>query len=470
MKKNYRSCSQIMLLVTLSMLILGKVQAQNAKKKSTKDEKLIRKMYDLSLTQAKAYEWLDFLCNKIGGRLAGSPQAAAAVEFTRQVMDTLGVDRVFLQEVMVPHWVRGEKEIGKIVNSKMIGSQEVRICAIGNSIGTGTKGIAAEVVEVKTFDELRALGRAKVEGKIVFFNRPFDNTKIVTFRSYGGAVNQRGSGASEAAKLGAVGAVVRSMTGRIDDYPHTGALRYQLNVRKIPAVAISTKGAELLSRLLKNDSQLKFYFRTTCKMLKEEKSYNVVGEIKGSQYPEEIIVVGGHLDSWDTGTGAHDDGSGAVQSMDVLRLIKAAGIKPKRTIRAVMFMNEENGLRGGRKYAEIAAEKKEKHIAAIESDAGGFSPRAIGVNNDQKKFKKVKSWEKLFTPYGVQIRAGGGGADIGPLRTQGTTIMGLSPDGQRYFDYHHTEIDTFDKINARELQLGAAAMATMVYLLSEYGL
>ncbi|EAY24320.1 M20/M25/M40 family metallo-hydrolase [Microscilla marina] len=468
MKNNYCNHPKAILLLLLMWWVVPG-QAQN-NKKSTKDQQLIRKMYDLSLTQPKAYEWLDFLCNKIGGRLAGSPQAAAAVEFTRQVMDTLGVDRVFLQDVMVPHWVRGDKEIGKIVNSQKIGSQEVRVCALGNSVGTGGQGIAAEVVEVKNFDELRKLGKGLVQGKIVFFNRPFDNTKIATFRAYGGAVNQRGSGASEAAKLGAIGMVVRSMTGRIDDYPHTGSLRYQLNVPKIPAVAISTKGAELLSSLLKDDRKLKFYFRTTCKMLKEKKSYNVVGELKGTQYPDEIIVVGGHLDSWDTGDGAHDDGAGVVQSMDVLRLIKAAGIKPKRTIRAVMFMNEENGLRGGRKYAELAAQNKEKHIAALESDAGGFSPRAIGINNDFKKFAKVQKWAKLFAPYGVQLRQGGGGADIGPLRTQGVTIMGLSPDGQRYFDYHHTETDTFDKVNPRELQLGAAAMATMVYLLAEYGL
>ncbi|HAS41115.1 MAG TPA: peptidase M28 family protein [Microscillaceae bacterium] len=469
MKKNYFTYFQIFSawLLIFGLVSQGQIQAQ---KKMSNDEKNIRKIYDLSLTDQKAYEWLDFLCNKIGGRLSGSPQAAAAVEFTRQVMDTLGVDRVFLQEVMVPHWVRGDKEIGKIVNSKQVGSQEVRVCALGNSIGTGVNGLVAEVVEVKSFDELRALGAAKVKGKIVFYNRPFDNTLIQTFRSYGGAVNQRSAGASEAAKLGAVGVVVRSMTGRIDDNPHTGNMRYQLNVRKIPAVAISTKGAELLSQLLKNDNQLKFYFRTTCKKLKDKKSYNVIGEIKGSQYPDEIIVVGGHLDSWDTGDGAHDDGAGAVQSMDVLRLIKAAGIKPKRTIRAVMFMNEENGLRGGRKYAELAAENKEKHIAALESDSGGFSPRSIGVNNDFGGFTKMKKWSKLFGPYGVNITNGGGGADIGPLRTQNVTIMSLRPDSQRYFDFHHTAIDTFDKVNPRELQLGAATMASLVYLLAEYGL
>ena len=304
----------------------------------------------------------------------------------------------------------------------------------------------------------------------MFYNRAMDPTLIRTFYAYGGAVNQRFSGASEAAKFGAIGVVVRSIASNLDDYPHTGSLGYQLNVPQIPAVAISTNGAELLSKLLKDDDQLKFYFRTTCEMLPDIKSYNVVGEIKGSQYPDEIIVVGGHLDSWDTGDGAHDDGAGCVQSMDVLRIFKTLGIQPKRTIRAVMYMNEENGLRGGRKYAELAEENNEKHIFAIESDAGGFSPRYIGVADDYDKYKKVVKWETLLEDYDIRIEKGGGGADISPLKTQGTTLASMVPDSQRYFDYHHTEIDTFDKVSPRELQLGAAAMTTIVYLISEYGL
>ncbi|MDX2301619.1 MAG: M20/M25/M40 family metallo-hydrolase [Microscillaceae bacterium] len=431
---------------------------------------MIRKIYSEALKNPVGYQWLEYLSNRIGGRLSGSPEAAAAVEFTRQIMDTLALSRVFLQDVMVPHWLRGEKEIGRITNSQLLGSQEVPVCALGNSVGTGPAGVSASVIEVKSFEELEKLGKKNIEGKIVFYNRPMDPTLVSTFAAYGGAVNQRFLGPSEAAKYGAIGVVVRSLTVNLDDQPHTGSLGYQLNIPQIPAVAISTRGAELLSGLLKNDPNLKFYFRTTCQMLLDVLSYNVVGEIKGTQYPDEIIVVGGHLDSWDNGDGAHDDGAGCVQSIDVLRLFKTLGIQPKRTIRAVMFMNEENGLRGGRKYAELAEDNKEKHIFAIESDAGGFTPQSLGIDDDYGKFVEVQKWQKLFEPYGIALVKGGGGADIGPLKSQNVTLAALIPDSQRYFDYHHTAVDTFDQVNPRELQLGAAAMAALVYLIAEYGL
>jgi hypothetical protein len=434
------------------------------------DSATIQKIYAEALQNPKGHEWLEFLCKKIGGRLAGSPQAAAAVEFTRQVMDTLGLDRVYLQEVMVPHWVRGKQELGRVVNSRKMGTVEMNISALGNSIGTGKKGIVAEVVEVKNLDELATLGKAKLEGRIVFFNRPMDSRDIRTFTAYGKAGDQRRAGPSEAAKYGAVGVIVRSLTPNIDDFPHTGSLRYALNVPQIPAVAISTRHAELLSRLLKDDTQLKFYIETHCQMLKDKLSYNVIGEIKGSERPEEIIVVGGHLDSWDLAEGAHDDGAGCVQSIEVLRLFKTLGIRPKRTIRAVMFINEENGLKGGIKYADMAQQNKEKHIAAIESDAGGFTPRSIGISEEGGKYEVAKKWEKLFEPYDVRIVKGGGGADITPLQPQGVTIMSLNPDSQRYFDYHHTTIDNFEAVNQRELQLGAATMAGFIYLMAQYGL
>jgi carboxypeptidase Q len=450
-------------------IILICITLSSALAQSETDSSRLKKIYDLALSQPKGYEWLEHLCNKIGPRLSGSPQAQQAVDYTKKIMDTLGLDRVFLQEVMVPNWKRGDKEIGRIIDSKKQ-KTEVRVVALGNAVGTGKKGIEASIIEVKSLKELAELGKSKVEGKIVFFNRPMDVTKIRTFEAYGGAGDQRRSGPSEAAKLGAIGVVVRSLTTSIDNYPHTGALAYQLNVPQIPAVAISTQGAELLSKMLKQDPQLKFYFRTTCEMLPDALSYNVVGEIKGSEKPDEIIVVGGHLDSWDLAKGAHDDGTGCVQSIDVLRLIKALGIKPKRTIRAVMFMNEENGLRGGVKYAELAQKNNEKHIAAIESDGGGFTPRGLGVG-DERAFEIIQTrWAKLFVPYMVEIQNQGGGADISPLRNQGVPLMSLNVDSQRYFDYHHTEIDTFDKVNLRELQLGAAAMAGLIYLISEYGL
>jgi hypothetical protein len=436
-----------------------------------KDEEVIKKIYNEALTNGKTYNWLHYLSKRIGARLSGSPEAAAAVEFTRQVMDTLGLDKVYLQEVMVPHWVRGEKEFATILNSKKIGARQVNVSALGNSVGTGPAGVTGNVVEVQNFEELAKIGKKGINGKIVFFNRPLDNTHFDTFEAYSGAVNQRGSGASEAAKYGAVGVVVRSMTTALDDAPHTGSLRYAADLPQLPAVAISTKDANLLSSLLKNDSSLQFHFQSNCKMLPDVLSYNVVGEIKGSQFPEEVITVGGHLDSWDLGEGAHDDGAGCVQSIEVLCIIKSLGIKPKRTIRAVMFMNEENGLRGGTKYAELAAKEGNKHIAAIESDRGGFTPREFSVDTTPEKLAKIAAWQKLFKPYGISdIRAGGGGADIGPMKHMNTALMEYVPDPQRYFDVHHTAEDTFEKVNKRELELGAAAMAALVYLLSEYGL
>lgn len=435
------------------------------------DEQFIRKIYDEALAKGQSYEMLEHLCTKIGPRLSGSPGAAAAVEWSRQVMQAYGFDSVWLQPVMVPHWVRGKKEIGRIVNSKKLGSEAVNICALGGSVGTGASGVLANVVEVKTWDELKLLGEKGVKGKIVFFNRPMDPKLIPMFSSYGGAVDQRANGASEAAKLGAIGVIVRSMGVNLEDYPHTGSLRYALNVPKIPAVAIATRHAVVLSELLKDDKDLKFYFETHCETLPDAPSFNVIGELKGTERPEEIVVVGGHLDSWDLGQGAHDDGAGCVQSIEVLRIFKAIGYKPKRTIRAVMFMNEENGLRGGVEYANQAKLKNEKHIAAIESDRGGFTPRGFTVPTQPKAKAKVQSWKPLLEPYGLSdFSQEGGGADISPLAPQGVPLMGYLPDSQRYFNFHHTAEDTFDKVDKRELELGAAAMAAIIYLIDRYGL
>ncbi|MBY0432660.1 MAG: M20/M25/M40 family metallo-hydrolase [Cyclobacteriaceae bacterium] len=435
------------------------------------DEMTIRQIFNKALSEGKSYQMLDYLSNKIGARLSGSPGAAAAVEWSRHTMEDLGFDSVWLQPVMVPHWVRGQKEVGRILNSKKMGTVEVNVCALGGSIGTGPEGISAGIIEVKSFQELAQLGIKNVQGKIVFFNRPMDPNQINTFAAYGGAVEQRGSGASEAAKYGAVAALVRSMGSNVDDAPHTGGMRYAPNVAKIPALAISTRHAELLSKLLKDDKSLQFYMESHCEILEDAPSYNVIGELRGGEYKDEIIVVGGHLDSWDLAQGAHDDGSGCVQSIEVLRILSSMGYKPKRTIRAVMFMNEENGLRGGLKYAEEAQKKKEKHLAAIESDRGGFTPRGFTISAEEAARKRIQAWKPLLEPYGLaDFSQEGGGADIGPLANQGTALIGFLPDSQRYFDYHHTAIDTFDKVNKRELELGAASMASMVYLLDKYGL
>lgn len=338
-------------------------------------------------------------------------------------------------------------------------------------MATPKSGVKAEIIEVKNFLELRALGKEKVAGKIVFFNRPMDPTQLSTFDAYRGAVDQRGNGATEAAKLGAVGAIVRSMTTRMDDFPHTGGMRYGVGVPLIPTAAISTNGAELLSKAIKGDPKTQFYFKQNCETLPDAPSHNVIGELKGSTHASEIIVVGGHLDSWDIAQGAHDDGTGCVQAIEALRILKALGYTPKRTLRSVMFMNEENGLRGGVTYADSARSKKENHLAAIESDRGGFTPLGFGIVATPAKKAQIQSWQPLFAKYGVhEIGPGGGGADIGPLAQQGTTLLGLIPDSQRYFDYHHAASDTFDTVSKRELEMGGAAMAAMIYLLDKYGL
>ncbi|MCF7569569.1 M20/M25/M40 family metallo-hydrolase [Sabulilitoribacter arenilitoris] len=438
---------------------------------SQTDEKVIREIYTQSLTNGKSYDWLNHLSNQIGGRLSGSLNAEKAVKYTKEELDKLGLDKVWLQPVMVPKWVRGAKEFAYIETAPGK-TTPVNICALGGAVATQALGLKANLVEVKNFEELASLGKDKIEGKIVFYNRPMQPHIISAFEAYGGCVNQRYSGAFEAAKYGAVGVIVRSMNLRLDNLPHTGSMTYgNLPINKrIPSAAISTNDAELLSSMLKLDKSIKFYFKQNCKQLKDVLSYNVVGEITGSEFPNEYIIVGGHLDSWDLGDGSHDDGAGVVQSMDVLRLLKASGIKPKRSIRVVLFMNEENGLRGGNKYAEVAKQKGENHVFALESDAGGFTPRGFSFDCNDASFNQVLSWKPLFKPYLIHyFERGASGADVGPLKNKTNVLAGLRPDSQRYFDHHHAANDTFEHVNKRELELGAATMTALVYLFDKYG-
>ncbi len=429
------------------------------------DSVMIKKISNEIFMNGQCYKNEEYLCKKIGARLSGSANAQKAVEWTRDLMKSYGFDTVFLQEIMVPHWVRGSKEIGKV------GEAQVSITALGGSVATPSNGLTAEVVEVKDFAELKALGKDNVQGKIVFYNHPFDLTMVNTFSMYGEAHAYRTKGAAEAARYGAVASITRSMTNYLNDDPHTGAMAYNDSLPKIPTCAISTVGADYLSATLKKDKKTKFFMMMSCEKLPDVKSYNVIGEIRGSEHPEEIILVGGHLDSWDLAEGASDDGTGVMQSIEVLRVLKAIGYKPKRTIRAVMFMNEENGLKGGLGYAEQAKSKNEKHIFALESDAGGFTPRGISMNAPIATREKIKSWKNYFLKYDTYDFDGtGGGADIGPLEKMGTPVLELRPDSQRYFLIHHTRLDTFEQVNKRELEMGSVVMAVLVYLVSEHGL
>lgn len=420
------------------------------------------------LSSCGAFPMLEELSLKIGPRLVGSAQAADAVIWGKKKMEELGFDNVHTEPCTVPHWVRGEVEKASLITSagKII---PVTICALGGSVGTPAEGVTAEIVQVRSFDELNSLGdRAK--GKIIFFNRPMDKRKINPGEAYGGAVNQRGSGAVEASVAGGVAALVRSVTMQLDDVPHTGSMHYLDTIPKVPAAAVSTLGADLIDSLLRVDKNLKITIKLSCQTLPDVESANVMGELLGSEKPEEVIVIGGHLDSWDKGHGAHDDGAGSVHVIEALRLLKELGLRPKRTIRAVLFMNEEFGLQGGIAYAK-KERPGEKHICAIETDAGGFSPRGFGVGADSASFPKFSRWAYLLDKIDAgRITLGGGGADISELAKLGVTTIGLRVEGQKYFDYHHSDNDTIDKVHPRELELGAIAIAIFSYAIAQEGI
>ena len=432
------------------------------------DSKTIRTIYDLALTESEAYENLRVLCKDIGHRLSGSEGADSAVVWGQRVLEKLELDTIYLQEITVPHWERGRKEKAYFYNEK--GKNMLDVCALGGSVSTGmNQFIKGDVIEVKSLDEVNNLPDSLVKGKIIFYNRPMDPKKISTFSAYGSCVDQRYSGAIEAAKKGALAVIVRSMNVRQDDFPHTGSMAYEEEVDSIPAFAISTNGADYLSENVTKYDNLELNLKSFCKSYPDKISHNVIGEIKGSEFPDEYITVGGHLDSWDVGEGAHDDGAGVVQSIEVLHLLNLMNIKPKHSIRVVLFMNEENGNRGGKHYAERAAAKNEKHLMALESDRGGFSPRGFSVNGTEKQLNGIKKWVDLFEPYGIhEFKMGFAGVDINPLEDGKICLIGLSPDSQRYFDHHHSDNDVFEEVNKRELVLGAASMTSLVYLIDKY--
>lgn len=431
------------------------------------DSVVIRSFYDEALLRGRSYEDLRSLCKDIGPRLTGSAEAQMAIDWGVLKMKEYGFDKVYLQEIEVPHWERGTKEAGWV--RKKDGSLiKVNLLALGGSIGTN--GILeGEVIVFESLDALKAAKEKDVKGKIVFLNEVMDAAMINTFRAYGACYPIRGHGAVEAARLGAIGVIIRSLGLPVDAHPHTGSMHYEQGLEKIPAAAISTSDAEILATLLKAE-KANFVMEMDCREYPPVKSYNVIGELTGSDSADEIITLGGHLDSWDTGEGAHDDGAGIVHSLEAIRLFKTLKIQPRHTIRVVFFMNEENGNRGGKNYAAIAHDKKEKHIAAVESDRGGFTPRGFQCDGGERFIELIQGFEPLLKKYDLHIfEKGYGGVDIGPLHEfyPEIPLFGFVPDSQRYFDFHHAESDVFENVNKRELELGCAAIASFLYLLDK---
>ena len=434
------------------------------------DSLLIRKIADEILVNGTAYSNLHTLTKKVGGRLTGSPQMYKAEEWGQNALKDAGADKVYLQECNVPRWVRGGKDEAKLIIG---GKQEsLAVLALGNSVGTDAKGITAPVILVNSFDELEQK-KDEIKGKIVFYNYKFNPKFIETFRGYSDAVRYRGAGASRASKYGAVAVLVRSITNSTDNYPHTGAMGYNKDYAKIPALAVGLWDADKIADALDKNKNVEIFIKTNAHTLPDTVGHNVIGEFTGTEFPDQYITVGGHLDSWDPAEGAHDDGTGVVHSIEVLRALKAIGYKPKHTIRIVLFADEENRGDGGTKYASEAKAKNEKHIFGLESDAGGFTPRAFSFVIAKDKAEMIRAkWIPLLQPYGVyEINLGYGGADVEPLNsTFGIPVAELNPDSQRYFDYHHSPNDVFENVNKRELELGAINMAALIYLVDKYGL
>jgi len=425
-----------------------------------------------SLREGGAWDLLGQLCQVAPRRLAGSPGAAAAVAWARDTMQQLGLENVRLQPVTVPHWVRGEVGELVVLEPPELAGERLPMLALGGSIGTPEAGLTAEVVLADGLEAAAALGE-RARGRIVLFNGRMDPGRIRPFEAYGEAVGQRGRGAIAAARVGAVAALVRSMTPGIDDVPHTGAMRYDDEVPPIPAAAISTRAAERLAALLSAGRKVVLHLRQDCRTLPDTEGHNVIGELRGRELPDEIVLVGGHLDAWDVGQGAQDDGGGCCQSIEALRLIQASGLRPRRTLRVVLFANEENGLAGGRAYAAAAAEAaaagREVHVLALESDAGVSTPRGFSTDAAPEAFALLEQLVAPLDEAGAgSLEAGGGGADIGPLAGLGTILVGFMPDPQRYFDVHHTHEDTLEKVSPREINLGAGVIAALLYAVAEH--
>jgi carboxypeptidase Q len=412
-----------------------------------------------ALTDDTAYRRLAYLTDRIGHRLSGSKGLERAVEWALAEMKRDKLDNVRGEKVMVPHWVRGEESLEMLEPEP----RRLSLLGLGGSVGTPPEGLTAEAVVVRSFDELDALGE-RVRGKIVVYNVPFT--------TYGATVQYRGGGASRAARYGAAAALVRSVTPVSLQTPHTGALRYAEDQPKIPSAALTIEAAETLQRMQGRGERIRLRLKMEAKFLPDAESANVVAELKGRERPKEIVLVSGHFDSWDVGQGAHDDGGGCIVAWEAVRLLKELGLRPRRTIRVVLYTNEENGLRGGNGYRDAHRAELADHVLAVESDSGVYRPTGFGLDDAAPPQARSDVREIATLLSGIRadrIDRDGGGADIGPIMREGVTGMSLNVDGSHYFDIHHTHADTLDKVDPQELALCVAAMAVMAYVVADMG-
>jgi hypothetical protein len=449
-----------------SLLFIAFVALFSSVCSQNEDKAVIRQIFNDVLLNEEAYNNLAYLCEHAPGRLLGTEESIIALNYLADYFEEMGADTVFLQEYTTPAWLHAKTEVSIISNK---GNIRLRADALGPSPSTPEEGLSGNVIEVQGLDELKELDPENVEGQIVFYNRPVDITLINPFRIYGGAVDQRARGPAVAADLGAAGVLVRSVGTRIDTFPHTGSTRF--NEKKIPCAAISTVDADILSDALKDDPLLTVKMIIEAEDLEEITTYNLIADIRGSEFPDEYIIVGGHIDAWFNSPGAHDDGIGCVQAADVLRAFKDLEINNRRSIRAIMYMDEELYQSGGNAYARYSEENGIKNYLALEADAGGFTPLGFQVDAPDSIVDIISTYQPLLQPYGIHyIRKGGSGVDIYPLKQFGVPLMGYRTDPQRYMDLHHSGYDTFDKVHIRELQLGSGNMAAIIYLIDKYGL
>lgn len=450
----------------LFLVILPFVTLSHAQEST---QKCITAIYQNALRSYEGYEHLRTLCSQAKGRLVGSKASEVAIQLLKSRVERLTPDTVYLQQYTTPSWRCITPAQARMYTSKK--SESLNVINLGLSVSTPKEGINAEVIEVKSLKALDSLGFAAVKGKIVFFNRPMDNGCLNTFEAYSGGVDQRGGGAAKAAQYGAVGTLVRSLSTEPNDLPHTGVSRYRNGVPQIPNLSISTNDANKLSQQLARNSTTRVWIKSETETLDSVHTANIIAEIKGSQFPEKVIVIGAHIDAWFNSPGAHDDGAGCEQMIDVLRIFKELHIRPRYTIRLVLFMDEEMYQSGAKAYAESVRKEKREHIASIESDAGGLLPTGFGIDASDSTIEAIQKLSAPLSGFGIFKREKGhGGTDIAPLKEFGIPLIGLETNSQRYFEYHHTSFDVFENVSRREMQMGSAAIASLVYLIDQNGI